>query len=189
MKYFLTFCLLVHFYYFSSFTMETPPTESTGNSNQEVAGLHLYNFLSNDEFLNKPQIWLSYRQENLFEACEISDTIRTILIKSKPLLVALRQVDKQLLEQKKDECSNLARALNKARNILTARIMDCKREYGETPAFIQLSAYVKRTHYYLSDIRGIGQAETKNSFLKDDHPIIELDDAFDSIRKYTNPNL
>lgn len=188
MKFFLALFISVcfHFYFFG---MENPKTEPIGHSNQELSTLHLYNFQANDELLNKPHVWFSYKQENLFEACEISDTIREILRKSKPLLVALRQVDQQVLDQKKDECSQLARTLNKATNILTARIVDCKPEYAQTPAFIQLAAYIRRTHYYLHDIRAIDQVEIKTSFIKEDHPIIELDDAYDSIRKYINPNL
>lgn len=189
MKFYLALFISICFHFYC-FSMENPKTEPTGSSNQEIATLHLYNFQANDELLNRPQVWFSYKQENLFEACQISDKIREIVRNAKPLLAALKEVNLQMLDQKKDECSKLANALNTATNILTARIMDCKAEYGQTPAFLQLAAYMSRSYYYLADIRyTTDQAETKTKFLKEDHPIIELQDAFDSILKYTNPNL
>lgn len=182
MKFFLALFLLVYFH-FSSFTMEKPPAESGGNSNQDVAGLHLYSFSANDEFLNKPQVWFSYRQENLFEACEISDKIREMIRCSKPLLVALKLTKKNLLDEKKEECIKLALTLNKASNLLAARTMDCKSEYLQTAAYKRLSQYVTRLFEFLGNTnRPDGQYTFERTLIDEDHPISELQDACDSIR-------
>lgn len=187
MKLFIaTTVICIHFY---SFSMEAPKTASDGNSNQDATTLHLYNFQANDQ-LNKPQVWFTYKQENLFEACEIADRLRGLILKSKPLLIAYHQRDHQTLEQKKDECGQQARILYKERNILTARIVDCANEYRATPAGQQLAQYAYSTRYQLYDAENTARQKAPLDLKKlneefEGHPIVELHDAFNSIFEFT----
>ena len=155
-------------------------SESTKGASPNAAMEELPdNPIQNSSLELNPELVLGLDDEqiNLFKIMNLFDHIRTQLLHpAKPLLYAWHQAKQEQIDEMKEEYQPLAKALNKATNLLETRSIRLKTSLIENQALNRLDNCTNSICKYLElnepyNYRAFAQ---KNS----DHPAAELNAAY-----------